>query len=753
MKLLISICLLFATSVVFSQIQGNGGIPKGLKQKNFTQHIDHRSFSQPNIEQLRAEDKLVDNTGTAPWRFGFNNYTSLRLNNSGTWINLPNGDKIWMLKLTCVKALTVNLTFSNTTIPQGNELYVYNVSKDFILGKFTANHLYNGELGTELIPGNTAVVEYYVKKGTDIGNIEISIVTHGYRTSSEFQEKAFGSSGSCNRNVNCPEGAAWTNERNSVVMLVSGSNGFCTGALVNNVLNDGKPYVLTADHCYSNPANWIFRFKWQSADCNNPSSSPTFESLSGAVLRARGTASDFCLVEITGGLVGGTVPSSHTPYFCGWDNSGATPQSGVGIHHPAGDIKKISFENQPLISTSFGSSPANSHWGVTNWDSGVTEGGSSGSPLFDQNHRIIGQLHGGASACGAPNLSDEYGKFSVSWNPSGSNNSGQLKFWLDPNNSGAQFIDGYDPSGATPVQVDAGITNPQGVNGRLCYQDVSPSVTITNSGAQTLTSATILYSFDSGAVQTFNWTGSLPQWQSTSVNLPTFTLNGGDHTFSATINNPNVSVDENNNNNNSISSFSVVVDGEDVNLDLILDCYGSEVTWELQDNSNTAIYYSSGYSDNSPGLVQEQWCLNEGCYTFLIMDSYGDGLTGDPSCSPDGSLQITVGGDSLTGIAQVDANFGSQAELQFCIEQSSMDDKQFGSFNLFPNPAKDYFIITWTQMQFVEIEVISLFGQTLLKESANTNEIKIKTDKLAAGAYLIRLNCNGKSLVKRLVIN
>jgi hypothetical protein len=82
------------------------------------------------------------------------------------------------------------------------------------------------------------------------------------------------------------------------------------------------------------------------------------------------------------------------------DNTGATPQSAVGIHHPSGDIKKISFENQPLISTTFGSCPPNSHWGVTDWDLGVTEGGSSGSPLYDQNHLIIGQLHGGASACG-----------------------------------------------------------------------------------------------------------------------------------------------------------------------------------------------------------------------------------------------------------------------------------------------------------------------------------------------------------------
>ena len=740
--------LLFA----FSQ-QGDGGKPKGSKAALLIKSSQKVVFNEPNIQQLRTEDQINDEQGIGPWRFGFNNYTNLNLFNSGNWFTLPNGDQIWFLTLECTNALSVNLSFTETSIPEGNELYVYNPKKDFVLGKFSQYHLYEGQLGTELIPGSEAIIEYYVPKNNLKGNIKVASVTHGYRTPIEFQEKAFGSSGSCNRNVNCPEGASWTNERNSVVMLVSGSNGFCTGALVNNVLNDGKPYVLTANHCFSNPANWVFRFKWQATDCNNPSNSPTFESLSGAILRAQGTASDFCLVEISGGLVGGTVPGSHSPYFSGWDNSGSAPTSATGIHHPAGDIKKISQENQPLISTTFGSSPANSHWGVTGWDTGVTEGGSSGSPLFDQNHRIIGQLHGGASACGAPVLSDEYGKFSVSWNPAGSDNSGQLKIWLDPNDSGAQFIDGYDPSGAAPVQIDAGITNPQGVNGRLCNSSVIPSVTITNSGTQTLTSAEIIYSFDGGATQTLNWAGSLPQWQSTVVTLPTSSLNSGNHTFSAVINNPNSSTDENSTNNNSSSSFTVVVGGVNVNLNLILDCYGSETSWELQDTTSAAIYYATGYSNDNPVLIQEEWCLTGGCYNFIIMDSYGDGLTGDLSCSPDGSLEISIANDSITGIAQADANFGFQTQISFCLDQSSIKEHYLSSYNIFPNPANEFLFISWGKQEFVEIELISLFGQCLKTERVNGKELMLNIENLSSGAYFVRIKANGDSRIQKVVIN
>ena len=739
-------------SFFFIAQQGDGGKPKGMKI-NAYKTIDKQVFAQPNIEQLRLEDAINDQAGIGPWRFGYNNNTSLNTENAGTWHLLPNGDKIWQLAVECQNALTVNLTFSDTKIPKGNELYIFNPTKDFILGKFTEYHLYQGQLGAELMPGSVAIVEYYIPKNNPIGRVNVCTVTHGYRTAAEFQQKAFGSSGSCNRNVNCTEGAPWVNQRNGVIMLVSGSSGFCSGSLINNTQNDGKPYVLTADHCYSNPASWIFRFQWQSPDCNNPAASPTFQSLSGAFLRARATASDFCLVEITGGLMGGTVPGTYTPYFSGWDNSGAIPQSGTGIHHPAGDIKKISMENDALISTTFGSCPANSHWGVTHWDSGVTEGGSSGSPLFDQNHRIIGQLHGGASACGASALSDEYGKISVSWNPSGSDSTGQLKFWLDPLNTGAQFMDGYDPSGALPMQVDAGITNPQGVSGRLCSGDIQPTVTITNSGAQTLTSANILYAYDGGAQQTFNWIGSIPQWQSAQVALPAVTLSGGTHTFIASVDNPNATIDEFAGNNNTTSSFDVVINGATVQLNLTLDCYGSETSWELQDSTGNALYFASGYSDNTPGLVQDSWCLNTGCYTFYIMDSFGDGLTGDTSCSPDGSVNILTLGTSIAGIPQSQANFGTQTLLNFCVNEGGIEMLSENQVLIYPNPASDFLTVYFNSNSNTKVELIDLYGKTLKKMETTSNQVVLQTQELAAGTYLIRTVFNGQQILRKIVIN
>jgi lysyl endopeptidase len=772
-----TLTLLLAIFAFQSFAQQGDGWKKTYKSSINLKEITKVSFPEPNIEVLKAEDALVDGTGTAPWRFGWNNYTNLNTSNAGTWTNLPNGDRIWHLFIECENALTINLTFAQTVIPEGNQLYVFNPQKDFILGNFSAKHLFDGQLGTELVPGSQTVVEYFVPKNNEQGNIQISTVTHGYRTASDFQEKAFGSSGACNRNVNCSEGLPWTLERNAAVMLVSGSNGFCSGSLVNNTLNDSKPYVLTADHCYSNPASWIFRFNWQSPDCNNPASSPTFQSLSGAVLRARATASDFCLVEITGGLTAGTVPASYTPYFSGWDHSGNTPTSAVGIHHPSGDIKKISFENQPLISTTFGSCPANSHWGVTYWDSGVTEGGSSGSPLYDQNHRIIGQLHGGASACGAANLSDEYGKFSVSWDPAGSNTTNQLKCWLDPNNSGAEFINGFDPSNATVALLDAGLSSPILELTSFCGTNYTPKVTIANSGSNTLTSAVVTYSIDGGANQTLNWSGSLAQWQSEIITLPSVSLSVGNHTLSVSVASPNAGIDENN--LNDATTYSLTVNAIDqtiglLKVTLLTDNYPDETYMELTSSNGTVVWSEGNESfvgnygtGNSPAPTDPTAPLAGNttynydipisifdCYTFTIYDYYGDGLGAAQwgGNNVDGNLTLLDHTSAVLFILTAPDFVDQTSDIVKITDDSGLDEVTSVNWNLFPNPAKNVLNVTIQDGQAQEWVLLDVYGKTISHQLIQGNEVQLNTENLSIGTYFMHVQFeNGSRSVKSFV--
>jgi lysyl endopeptidase len=760
MKKVLCILLLSMSTAGFSQ-QGDGGKPRGGKLQVTSKNIDHRVFNQPNIDALRAEDMVNDDAGVGPWRFGFNNNTNLNMNNSGTWFELPSGDVVWLLRLTCTGALTVNLTLDNVLIPEGNELYVYNPEKDFILGNFTSRHLYESTLGTELVPGASVYVEYYIpQQNLELPfGLNINRVTHGYRTASEFHEKAFGSSGSCNMNVNCPDGVGWVNERNSAVMLVSGGNGFCSGALINNTLNDGKPYVLTANHCYSNPASWVFRFNWQASACSNPASSPTFQSLSGAVLKSRRTQSDFCLVEITGGLINNTVPAAYLPFFAGWDKSGANPTSTVSIHHPSGDIKKISFDDAQAAPATAMGSEANGVWQVE-WDRNTTtEGGSSGSPLFDQNHRIIGQLWGGGASCSNLSAPDYYGRVSNSWNPTSSNNTNHLKSWLDPNNSGVNFIDGYDPSGQSTITTDAGLTNPLGVSGTLCSASVTPQVTISNSGTDALTSATIQYGYDGATNLSYNWSGNLAQYQSTTVTLPLANLTGGNHTFSANVINPNGATDQNLANNTVNSSFTTVVAGLTLDFNLDLDCWGSETSWELTNASNQVLFSGSGYTDDNPTTINQQFCVDYGCYTFTIDDSWGDGLAGldcnNASQLGAGSYQLTYNGVIKAQITTAQANFGFSNTQNFClVDDASVEQiNELSNWNIYPNPSAGNIQITTDGWDIEQLSILNMAGQELLFAYPNADSFSTSTKHFASGVYLVRIQTAKGTGLKRLIVN
>ncbi len=447
-SLLIVLLTLFSLTG-FSQIQ-QGGVPYSSEHPGIkSEAVPVKVMPVIDLARLQAEDAVNDLRKDIPWRFGENLFVNFNTSNSGVWNYLENGDKLWRLNIHCPGAYTINLTFDRYVLPAGATLFIYNADQSQVLGAFTEiNNQEDFQFATTLISGDQITIEYFEPAGVAFpGELSLYRVTHGYRDAFDFA-KSLGSSGSCNNNVACPEAAGWENEIRSVCMLVSGGSGFCSGSLVNNTNNNGTPYVLTANHCYSDPSSWVFWFNWQSSTCSNPATSPAYNSLSGATLRARNADSDFCLVQINT-----APPTNYNVYYSGWNRENVASTSSVGIHHPSGDIKKISFDNNPTTSSDYEPAAylANSHWKITQWDDGTTEGGSSGSPLYDQNHRIVGQLHGGWASCTSL-TADFYGKFSMSWDR-GTTAATRLKDWLDPTNISGNTLNGYDPNLTTDPPV------------------------------------------------------------------------------------------------------------------------------------------------------------------------------------------------------------------------------------------------------------------------------------------------------------
>lgn len=560
MKYLFLSFLTLLLSINFASAQiGQGGTPvsfnkslHSLIQKN----IPVMAMTAIDLERLTTEDIINDHNKEIPWRFGENISVNIDIKINGVYDLLPNGDKLWRIRVYAAGAYTLNFTFDNYELPDLAKLYIYNEQKTNVLGAFTSfNNQADKIFATTLIEGESVIIEYYEPKNVDFsGTLHLSRITHGYRNVYDFTAKSFGSSGSCNNNVVCPEAAGWENQIRSACILVVNSSGFCSGSLVNNTANDGTPYVMTANHCSTsnNFGSWIFWFNWQSPTCTNPTTNPPHDQVttSGCVLKARNAGSDFCLVQMNQ-----APPQSFNVYYAGWSREGTVSQSATGIHHPNGDIKKISFANNPTVSAVYNSVDS---WQAL-WTDGATEPGSSGSPLYDINYRFIGQLYGGPSACGATpaNMNDYYGKFSVSWD--GANSATRLNDWLDPLGTSPLVIDGYDPT-APVYAIDAkpfSIVVPT-----LSYcavQVVTPKVIIQNNGTSNLTNLIVKYNINGGTFVQQTWSGNLATNDTTCITFPPLTLTTGDQIFSVITTNPNILQDENTTNDTLNKIFSVTI--------------------------------------------------------------------------------------------------------------------------------------------------------------------------------------------------
>ena len=376
---------------------------------------------------LEEDENEMRSTDIKPYRFANPIDVDLNMENSGIWTSLDDGSYVWRLAIESTGAHSLNLIYDTFNIPEGAEFFVYSANKEMVLGAFTNyNHKPHGGFSTAPVKGDRVILEYNEPFNASFrGTINIDIVAHDYRNVFFNEDRGYGDSGSCNNNVACSVGDDWQDEVRSVAMiLTSGGSRLCTGSLVNNANQDLSPYFLTANHCLGGNNSWIFMFNYQSPVCTNQNG-PTNMTVSGSTLMANSSTSDFALL-----LLNENPPESYNVHYAGWDVSGSTPSTPVGIHHPSGDIKKISFDYN-------NASNSGNYWDVDSWDDGTTEPGSSGSPLFDgNNHRIIGQLYGGVASC--TNFGyDTYGKTSTSWNLG-------MRNYLDPNNTGLTYLDGMD---------------------------------------------------------------------------------------------------------------------------------------------------------------------------------------------------------------------------------------------------------------------------------------------------------------------
>lgn len=413
-----------------------------------------------DLAQVIAQDSINDLDKSQPWRYGVERSISLNVFDNAQLITLANGSKIWRVAIQSPNAINISFNFDDFLLPSQSRLQFYNISKTDNSRVYDAStNRVSNSLGSWMIDGDTVIIEYFQPNSVvQSPKLRLSSIIHGYRMGKlrQFIQGGRGieDSGDCNYDVNCSVGSDFQEKKDmvkkAVALLNLGNGKLCSAALVNNVNQDKKPFLLTANHCLegSNPQLWSVRFNWMSPSpiCGEEGVSEDIQTnftMSGAQLRANNARSDFALVELYN-----PIPSSWDVVFAGWDRTDEVPEYQVGIHHPSGDIMKICRDDDPLVKEIAsdtevwlmkGASAGNGN----GWDIGVTEAGSSGSPLFSNKGYIIGQLYSGWSACeGTENNGefDLYGRFASSWSL-GEDSSTSLRFWLDPSATEAARIE------------------------------------------------------------------------------------------------------------------------------------------------------------------------------------------------------------------------------------------------------------------------------------------------------------------------
>lgn len=397
----------------------------------------------PPLADLAAEDAAREAAGL-PWRFAVPEAVRAEPGTAGVWERRADGGRTWRLEVASPGALSLNLGFTVFWLPAGATLTVSAADGSAAPLVFTAaDNADHGELWTPVVAADALVVELAVPAAAVAEPLlELGFVNSGYRV---IGQAPAAKSGSCNIDVVCPDADGWRDEIATVGLISIAGSFVCTGALVNNTAADATPYLLTADHCGISAIrapSVVVYWNFESPTCGQQGGGSLAQFTSGAVLRATWATTDFTLLE----LDEAPDPAFGVKY-AGWNRGETPPTSATAIHHPSSDEKSISFETAAVVPASYlaSTTPGNgTHLRVIDWDLGTTEPGSSGSPLFDQDHLVVGQLHGGYAACGN-NESDWYGRLHLSWEGGGTPAT-RLSDWLDPGATGAVTAPLLDPT-------------------------------------------------------------------------------------------------------------------------------------------------------------------------------------------------------------------------------------------------------------------------------------------------------------------
>jgi hypothetical protein len=342
-------------------------------------------------------------------KVGYLEVTAPGILGNPNWTTLDNGARVWAAELSVPGSPALRARLRGDWGHDGLELRVYDPVSGNAFGPYTRPTLdENGDWWTTIIFSDAIGLEFHQPATGEPDALPRLPELNGIAKHWSDQGGPEGGLECGHLDLMCSP--AWIDEAEAVCSysyMEAGDSWVCTGALLNRAPSDLSPLLLTADHCIdsqtnANTVSCVWFFQNDACDGSTPTDPDDFPRTDGALLLKTRNNSDVSLLGLFEPPVGNL--------WLGWDAGGWTLQSDAqGIHHPGGTFKRISFGDvTAALFVIYGQNDA--HVWRVDWDSGSTEGGSSGSPVLDDNGVIRGQLKGGPD-CGT----GDYGRFSVSF--------------------------------------------------------------------------------------------------------------------------------------------------------------------------------------------------------------------------------------------------------------------------------------------------------------------------------------------------
>lgn len=451
--------------VLNGQLQSEGTILGDFRTLSASDMI----YMLPPLHPLLKESSLQESRDYYHKALTFAHERSISISSDqqGVW-SLEEGFRVWRAHIISPGAVSLGLIFDDFYLADGVRLMVYDPDKSLVKGAYTSiNNKSSGVFALGHVPGEEVIIELQVPDELEeYGRLSLGSLSHAFLPVAlkGTMDGRFGLAQPCEIDISCQEGENWQLEKEAVVRLHT-ADLYCTGVMLNNTSYNGDPLLLTAEHCIQeedDAESAIFVFSYESPECYGEDGSVDM-SISGAESLSIGDSIDFSLVRLST-----PPPESFDVYYAGWDLTDKASGPSTTIHHPEGDVKKISLDlqdpeatqEQSQIPPQFWDLLSHSFWWIKQWDTGSTEPGSSGSPLFSPDKKVIGVLSFGSARCGdsigydaetdrviysnKSNVDDYYTRLDVAWDYSADPGL-SLKPWLDPGNTGARSIEGLNP--------------------------------------------------------------------------------------------------------------------------------------------------------------------------------------------------------------------------------------------------------------------------------------------------------------------